>query len=109
VTSKAEVFAKEIIINTTFATLFQTVSGCEINGERSGKHELISYTLNKLGLQPSEQVLMIGDRFHDIRGAKIAGISSAGVLYGYGSYEELSNEKPSLLINTPEELLTSLS
>jgi len=108
VTSKAEVFAKEIIKNTTFATLFQTVSGCEISGERSGKHELISYTLNKLGLQPSKQIMMIGDRFHDIKGARHAGISSAAVLYGYGSYEELTNEKPTLLINRPEELLTSL-
>lgn len=108
VTSKAEVFAKEIIKNTTFAALFQTVSGCEISGERSDKHDLISYTLNILGLQPSKQILMIGDRFHDVKGARLAGISSAAVLYGYGSYEELTNEKPTLLINTPEELLTSL-
>ena len=108
VTSKAEVFAKEIIKNTTFAALFQTVSGCEISGERSDKHDLISHTLNKLGLQPSKQILMIGDRFHDVKGARLAGISSAAVLYGYGSYEELTNEKPTLLINTPEELLTSL-
>ncbi len=108
VTSKAEVFAKEIIKNTTFAALFQTVSGCEISGERSDKHDLISYTLNILGLQPSKQILMIGDRLHDIKGARLAGISSAAVLYGYGSYEELTNEKPILLINTPEELLTSL-
>jgi len=33
----------------------------------------------------------VGDRLHDIEGAKQNGLSSIGVLYGYGSREELEN------------------
>ena len=34
---------------------------------------------------------MIGDRMHDILGAKKAGIDSIGILFGYGTKEELEN------------------
>lgn len=104
VTSKAEAYADLIIKSTGFHDYFQTVSGCEIDGRRSTKQELILYTLNNLKLKPSASIIMIGDRYHDIRGAKQTGISSAAVLYGYGSLEELQEEKPDLFINSPEEI-----
>lgn len=105
VTSKAEMYAKLIIESTPFAKLFQTISGCEIDGKRSTKQELISYTLEKLDIQPSKNILMIGDRYHDIRGAKESGISSAAILYGYGSIKELSEESPDIFVATPEDLI----
>lgn len=104
VTSKAESYAELIIQSTGFQKYFQTVSGCEIDGRRSTKQELILYTLNKFGLKPSPKVIMIGDRYHDIRGAKQTGISSGAVLYGYGSLEELQEERPDIFIKTPKEL-----
>lgn len=106
VTSKAEVYAKLIIESTPFGKYFQTISGCEIDGRRSTKQELISYTLEKLDIQPSKNILMIGDRYHDIRGAKETGISSAAILYGYGSREELTEESPDIFIETTEGLLS---
>lgn len=105
VTSKAEVYARKMIASTSFASCFVEISGCEIDGTRSHKHELINYTLNKLSMEPDEKILMIGDRYHDIRGAKLAGISSAAVLYGYGSEEELREESPTLFIRKPDDLL----
>ncbi len=108
VTSKAESYARLIIESTPFSKYFETVSGCELDGRRSTKHELINYTLHKLKLSPSADVLMIGDRYHDIRGAKLAGVSSAAVLYGYGSNDELLEEAPDLFINTPYELTSLL-
>lgn len=105
VTSKAEVYARRIIAGTPFANCFADISGCEIDGTRSHKHELINYTLHKLGIEPSEEIIMIGDRYHDMRGAKLAGVSSAAVLYGYGSEEELKEESPTLFIRTPHDLL----
>jgi phosphoglycolate phosphatase len=105
VTSKAEEYAKLILDSTSFANCFDTVSGCEIDGKRSEKSELISYTLSKLNLHPNREVLMIGDRYHDIRGAKAIGISSAAVLYGYGTHEELHSEDPDLFIEHPDSLL----
>jgi phosphoglycolate phosphatase len=104
VTSKAESYAERMISRAGFSDLFTTVSGCEINGNRSEKAELINYTLGKFGLQPSKQILMIGDRYHDLRGARMTGISSAAVLYGYGSASELAAEKPCITITSPLEM-----
>lgn len=106
VTSKAESYARLIIESTPFIKCFQTVSGCELDGRRSSKHELINYTLHKLKISPSADVLMIGDRYHDIRGAKLAGVSSAAVLYGYGTRDELIDESPDIIINSPIDLIT---
>lgn len=108
VTSKAEIYALKISEKAGFSNLLQTVSGCEINGQRSEKAELITWTLNKLGLEPSLQILMVGDRSFDISGARLAGISSAAVLYGYGSYEELTAESPGMLLTSPQDLISIL-
>lgn len=108
VTSKAEVYAVKLIERTGMTGLFDWISGCELSGKRSEKAELIEYTLDRLGLKPSRDILMIGDRSHDLRGARIAGVSGAGVLYGYGSEAELSAEKPDLLFKTTEQLLNLL-
>lgn len=104
VTSKAEVYAKLIIESAPFKECFSIISGCELDGRRSMKQELINYTLDRLKIQPSRDVLMIGDRYHDIRGAKFSGVSSAAVLYGYGTLSELKNESPTLFINSPADL-----
>lgn len=105
VTSKAEEYAVQIINSLSFGQYFKNITGCEIDGRRSSKHELILHTLNLIDVEPSEHVIMIGDRYHDIRGAKAAGISSAAVLYGYGSSEELLNESATIYINNPGELV----
>lgn len=104
VTSKAEVYAKLIIESAPFKECFSIISGCELDGRRSAKQELIDYTIDRLKIQPSKEVLMIGDRYHDIRGAKLSGVSSAAVLYGYGTLSELQNESPTLFINSPADL-----
>ncbi|HOI87708.1 MAG TPA: HAD hydrolase-like protein [Lentimicrobium sp.] len=109
VTSKAWVYAEKIVEEAGLLKYFSELSGCEISGERSEKEELIHYTLEKLGLKPGPQIVMAGDRYHDIRGAKAAGIGSAAVLYGYGSREELENENPGLLIPSPGDLACLLT
>lgn len=109
VTSKAEIYALKIVEKADLARYFSTVSGCEINGNRSDKAELITYTLQKHDMLPGKEIVMIGDRYHDIRGAKLTGISSAGVLYGYGSRGELETEKPDLIIPSPADLTDMLT
>lgn len=105
VTSKAEFYAKEIIFNSPLRDLFCVVSGSELNGERSQKSELIQYNAERLGIADKTKILMIGDRLHDIRGARQAGVSSAGVTYGFGSLDEIRQEYPDFLIETPGDLL----
>ena len=109
VTSKAEFFATQIIRESILKKFFVTVSGCELNGERSEKGILIPYNASKLNIPLSDKILMIGDRLHDIRGAREAGTSAAGVLYGFGSELEIRREKPDLIITSPAKMVKMIT
>jgi len=89
VTSKPEIFATRIIDHFELAPYFKRVYGSELSGARSHKGELIAYVLASEGLQGAD-AWMFGDRMHDIRGAKQNSVNAAGVLWGYGSKEELT-------------------
>ncbi len=52
---------------------------------------------------------MVGDRMHDILGAKDAGIDSIGILYGYGTREELENTGADLIAESVQDLKRILS
>ena len=58
-----------------------------------------------MGTEDKTKLLMIGDRYHDIEGARANGLDSAGVLWGYGSKEELENAGAKYILNGPEEIL----
>ncbi len=88
-TSKPEEFALQILENFKLAEYFTVIAGASMDGSRIRKADVIDYALKQYGMDEREQVLMVGDRKHDILGAKEIGIASAGVLYGYGSREEL--------------------
>ena len=87
-TSKPVTFAAQIIQQHGLSDFFKTVYGSELDGTRSDKGELIAYVLASEGLSP-DTCLMIGDRKHDIIGAVKNSVDSAGVLWGYGSRDEL--------------------
>lgn len=90
-TSKPEAYAKRIAEHFGFTDLFVEIYGASMDGSRINKSDVIQYALDALGVQEAgkEEVLMIGDRSHDVLGAKKNGIDCMGVLYGYGSREEL--------------------
>ena len=90
-TSKPEEYSKKIIEHFNLSKYFDYVCGCLMNESRSKKEEVIAYALECCGLGESDKsrVLMVGDRLHDIEGAKKNGLKSCGVLFGYGSREEL--------------------
>lgn len=87
--SKPEVFTKRIIEHFELAPYFTEVCGSELDGSRTDKAEVITYALEKLGSPTVENVVMVGDRKHDILGAKKNGLTSIGVLYGFGDEAEL--------------------
>lgn len=73
-----------------WATIFTISPGQNMDGTRTDKAEVIAYALKQIPAEYSnKKVLMVGDRSHDIIGAKKNGIDCAGVLFGYGSREEL--------------------
>ena len=84
-TSKPEVFAREIIRYFHLDSYFSYVAGMELDGGRGTKAEVIEYAIRSCGAEDRREVLMIGDRKHDVIGARQAGIDCVGVLYGFGS------------------------
>ena len=78
--------------------------GSELTGERTNKGDLIGYILEQEKLEPTE-CLMVGDREHDIFGARRFGIETIAVEYGYGSKQELDEAQPKARIQTFAELL----
>lgn len=89
-TSKPTVFAEEIIRHYGLDGYFMHTVGSNLDGTRSKKQEVIRYVLDQNEIA-ADQALMIGDREHDIIGAKGCGVASLGVTFGYGSEEELVN------------------
>lgn len=88
--SKPEIYTKQIIEHFELAPYFTQVCGSELDGRRTDKAEVITYALEKLGSPAAENVVMVGDRKHDIIGAKKNGLISIGVLYGFGDEAELT-------------------
>ncbi len=108
VTSKPEVYAYTIIDHFELRQYFGHVYGSELSGERSNKGELIAHVLASEGIAQSE-AWMIGDRLHDILGAKRNGLRSTGVLWGYGSREELSEAGADRLCQTMPDLVRAFT
>ncbi len=99
-TSKPEVFAREILEYFHLDQYFEDICGATLDGSRSAKADIILYALDKNGITDFNQAVMVGDRRHDIEGAKKVGIKSVGVLYGFGSRAELTNAGADLIAET---------
>ncbi len=93
-TSKPTFFAKKILDHFKLSDYFDVIVGSNLDNTRTDKSEVIEETLRQLGITNNESILMIGDRKHDLIGARKQGVESIGVSYGYGSVEELKNESP---------------
>lgn len=108
-TSKPTVYAKRILKRFELSQYFADVQGSEMDGRRTKKEEVISYALEQNQITDNAQAVMIGDREHDIIGAKKCGLDSIGVLFGYGSREELKGCGAGQIVDTVqmlEDLLT---
>lgn len=103
-TSKPTIFAQKILEHFNLRKYFSFVSGSNLEGTRVKKSEVIQYALERNNIKDLSEVIMIGDRKHDVYGAKEIGIESIGVLYGYGDYEELYDNGANYIVNNVEEL-----
>ena len=106
-TSKPHFYAKQIAEHFKFDHFFNHVHGSEMTGERQDKGELIKYIIETESLE-AESTIMIGDRKHDIIGAKKNNLRTIGVTYGYGSREELTIAEADELVETPEGITPAL-
>ena len=103
-TSKPHVFAERIIDHFGLRDHFERVFGSELDGTRVDKSHLLEYALKETAVDPSK-TLMIGDRSHDMVGAKNNGMKGIGVLYGYGSRDELLEAGAHHVCATPGAIL----
>jgi len=103
-TSKPEIFAEQILEHYDLAKYFSFIGGSELDGARVNKHEVIRYALEMAGVTDLTTTVMVGDREHDILGAKTMGIASVGVLFGYGSRREFENAGADFIAETVDDL-----
>ena len=106
-TSKPELFALRILEHFDLMKYFDVVAGASMDEKRNKKGDVISYALEKGGFS-AQGTVMIGDREHDIFGAKENGLDSIGVLYGYGSKEELCSAGADYIAESVEDILSFL-
>lgn len=103
-TSKPEVYAKRILEYFDLSKHFVTVVGIPLGDESMTKAQVIAQTLDQLEVTDKSEVLMVGDRDYDVKGAAINGIYCLGALYGYGSAYELLSSGARALANTPNDI-----
>lgn len=100
-TSKPYIYAKRIIEHFQLSALFDGIYGSELDGTRSMKGELIRHVLQTENLD-AKATVMIGDRCHDVIGAKQNQVFVIGVTYGYGSIEELKKHGADVIAHSPD-------
>ncbi|CYW18489.1 HAD family hydrolase [Streptococcus suis] len=102
-TSKPEIFAKQILEHFGIAHYFDVIAGASLDSSRISKADVIGYAINQLEAFPKHAV-MIGDREHDIEGARMHQLPAIGVLYGYGSKQEFEKAGATMIVETVQDL-----
>ena len=111
-TSKPTYSATRILEHFGLADRFAFIGGADLEGTRHDKAAVIAHTLEELGargaVRQGAQPVMVGDREHDVHGARAHGIDTIGVLWGYGDAGELLGAGAVTLCASPGQLLQVL-
>ena len=107
--SKPERLVNQVLEHFHLEHYFTETVGSEMDGVRSRKSEVVEEALLRLGMtEDRDSVLMVGDKEHDVFGAREMGLECAAVTWGYGTAEELEAAKPMLTVTHPKELTAYL-
>ena len=88
-TSKPETSAQKILKHFSLERYFDLICGSHPEDKSSAdKASVVRAALTRAGAP--KRAVMVGDRRHDMAGAHANGLEAIGVLYGYGSREELT-------------------
>jgi phosphoglycolate phosphatase len=107
-TSKPERYAIPIVEHLGLTEFFETVGGDELDGSLRTKALVIAKVLDRLGSPDPDSVVMVGDRAHDVLGAREHGITCIGAGWGYGLPGELLDAGADPICAAPRELLAAL-
>lgn len=103
-TSKPERYARPIVEHLGLARFFETIGGDELDGSLKTKALVIDKVLHRLGRPHPAEVVMVGDREHDVHGARAHGIDAIAVRWGYALPGELEAAAPAVICAEPHEL-----
>ena len=102
--SKPEKYVRKILAQFGIDGYFTEIVGADEEKNRTTKEEVVREALRRLGLSNHpEQAVLVGDKEHDVYGARACGVECVAVLYGYGTREELEKADPLRIVETPEE------
>lgn len=104
-TAKPEVYAVPILRHFGLMDYFTFLGAATLTKERSHKDEVIRYVLDHAGIEDPSMCIMIGDRDNDVLGARACGIACIGVLFGYGSRQELEDAGADYIAEVPSDIL----
>lgn len=99
VTSKPTVFASQIVKFHNLEAFFSEIVGSNLDGSMSNKSDLFKYALERFPSYFEDEAIAIGDRKYEVEAANENGIDSIGVLYGYGTPEEIQIASPTFIAN----------
>ncbi len=103
-TSKPEAAAKRILEYFGLAKYFDFIGGADYEGKLATKADVINYVFETMNVTDKSKTIMIGDRYHDVNGAKEIGIECIGITYGYGDREELEGAGAEYVFDTAKEV-----
>jgi phosphoglycolate phosphatase len=106
-TSKPTETATRILEHFDLAKHFVFIGGATMDSSRALKAEVIAHTLAEINADRFTTITMVGDRGHDVIGAREHGIDTIGVTWGYGTVEELTNAGASLIVDQPAQILNA--
>ena len=104
-TSKPEEFAIRILEHFGLSKYFTIMAGASMDSSRSKKGDVIAYAVSLCDNFNKDTAVMIGDREHDVIGAKENSLKSIGVLYGYGDENELKVAGADYIVSSPADIL----
>ena len=103
-TSKPEFFSEQIISHYWIRPYFTYVAGATMYETRTAKSEVIAYAMEQIPGVAKENIVMVGDRHHDVDGAIANGLDSIGVTFGYGDRAELADAGATYIVDSVAEL-----
>lgn len=103
-TSKPEPMAETVLRHFGIRQYIRLLAASTIDETRTKKSEVLQYAIEQSGLTDIADAIMVGDRCYDVAGAKAVGMQCIGVLYGYGSREELEEAGADYIVESVAEL-----
>lgn len=107
--SKPTVFVKKILELFEIAPYFDAVSGATLDGSISTKAQVVEQALTMLSVRDRKDVVLVGDRMHDVEGAQLCAIDCVGVMFGFGGFEELQQAGARYIVQDFAELIQVLT